>query len=503
MAVDYSGLLAWQPQAAEQLVAAMDKHGGAVDLSDMGVGKTAQALAAVRYFDDPTLVVCPAVSVTGWQRMGERLNTRFSILNYEKLRTGKTPFGRWENPAPDVREKFYRCDVCQQRFTEAQILQKPKCPHHFLGIHCIRVETKPHDYGKFFWHDGIKRLVFDEVHRCGATSGLQADMLVAGKRQRIPTLGLSATAAENPLDMRGLGYVLGLHNYLNFYAWIRKYGCQKTTWGGFQFLVGEERRKEVMAELHREIIPDRGARVRITDLGDSFPKVQIRAELYDLAEGGRIDELYAQMERSLLEIRDGAHSGMAVHAAQQHDREIELLTVPIFEELARDSIAQGKSVALFVNYRKTAEELCRRLKTQCRVDGSQTGERGLRARTACIDAFQRDDERAIVCTIPAAGLSISLQDVRGYFPRVGLTSICHSAKQMRQVFGRLPRAGGKSTSLYRVICCAGTRQEKIHANLSAKLNQIDALNDGDLNVLNLPLQNMSLADLFKVDESND
>ena len=166
-----------------------------------------------------------------------------------------------------------------------------------------------------------------------------------------------------------------------------------------------------------------------------------------------------------------------------------MLMAPVFVELAQDAKAEGKHVALFFNFRETVDEVCRMLKTTCRVDGSQVGEAGARRRTANVDAFQRDDEPYIVCTNDAGCESIDLHDVRGEFPRLGLCSLGWSAKKTRQVFGRLRRALGKSKALYRCVLAAGTVQERVHKNVSGKLNNLDLLNDGDLmEVPNLPLQ---------------
>jgi hypothetical protein len=61
----------------------------------------------------------------------------------------------------------------------------------------------------------------------------------------------------------------------------------------------------------------------------------------------------------------------------------------------------------------------------------------------------------------------------------------HSAAKMRQLFGRLPRDGGKSTAYYRVLLAAKTIETNIHRALRTKLNNLDALNDADLNPGNL------------------
>lgn len=169
--------------------------------------------------------------------------------------------------------------------------------------------------------------------------------------------------------------------------------------------------------------------------------------------------------------------------------------MPIFEELARNGLENGKTVGLFVNYTQTIDELCKRLKTECRVDGSQIGPKGQALRQSYIDRIQSDQERLIVLNNQAGGVSISLQDVTGKFPRLGLVSLPNSATMFRQLCGRFPRAGGKSPSLYRVVLAAGTVEVKQHERLAQKLNQMDALNDGDLWAANLPLTKHSLEDL--------
>ncbi len=471
----------------------------------MGTGKTYTAGAVIRARNEPTLVVCPAVSITSWRRMGAALGVGFSILNYEKLRTGNTPYGQWENPPPPIREVTYRCENCQLKlnpggFSRLGMLfpatRNPPCPHHYLGIHCVKTEKKKHNYGKFIFNSAVKFAAFDEVHRCGGLDdSLQSAMRLACRRQRIPTLGLSATVAESPLDLRALGAVLRLHNLTDYYSWAAKHGCRRTPDRGFQFLLGDERKRQVMAELHTEIFPSRGTRVRITDLGSAFPEVQIRAELYDLEGSGRIDELYAEMDEALAALAERSLGDveLAITTLLRKRQEIELLTVPIYEELTNDALRSGLHVALFVNFRQTVDELCRRLKTKCRIDGSQVGEKGARARRACMDAFQADEEPVIVCSAAAGGISIDLHDVRGYFPRLGLVAPGFDAVQFRQIFGRLRRANALSKALYRVILCAGTVQEKIHKALSGKLDCMDLLNDGDLLAgHNLPLTAMDL-----------
>jgi hypothetical protein len=483
-----AGLLDYQIPAAEKLVSAINVFGAALDASEMGTGKTYNAGAVIRHYDCPTLVMCPEVTIPGWQRMGAAMGIEFSILNYEMLRTGRTPYGWWENPPPKRLPTKFKCTQCR---TVVDPEKPVPCHLHHLGIHCVETETIPHDYGKFTWAPEIKLLVVDEAHRCSAVDSLHADMLIAAGRQKIKTLLLSATVAESPIQLRAIGFLLRLHNLIDsripgspvgFYKWAMGLGCRKLPFQGFHFAVGEERRKEILSRLHSDIFTRRGCRVRIEDLGDAFPDCQVTAELYHAEKAGRAEELFRTMEeaiRTLNDIREGdpEHPLTVLLRASQ---EVELLKVPIFVELTTDALAEGKHVALFVNYRQTVEELCKRLKTQCRIDGSQTGVRGAKVRAANVEDFLHDREPVIVASAAAGGLGIGLHDILGRFGRLGLVSPGFSAKQFRQILGRLRRQGGKSTALYRAIFMAGTPDEKRHKALAAKLDCIDTLNDGDL-----------------------
>lgn len=268
---------------------------------------------------------------------------------------------------------------------------------------------------------------------------------------------------------------------------------------GLQWMLGEDKRLDAMNKLHAEIFPSHGVRIRIKDLGDRFPECQIRAELIDLEAGGQIERLYKKMEKQLLAMnarRAEDAAGPLSEFLRLH-QEIGLLKVPIVAELAKEAIAAGHHVALFVNYRAEVEALCELLNTQCRIDGSQAGAAGMARRQKCIEDFGEDREPVIVASIAAGGIAITLKDRYGNFPRIGFSFPNHSARAMRQVFGRLPRQGAKSKSLYRVLFAAGTRETRNHRALSMKLNNMDALNDGDLCPENLPLTNFEgSANLF-------
>jgi hypothetical protein len=99
-----------------------------------------------------------------------------------------------------------------------------------------------------------------------------------------------------------------------------------------------------------------------------------------------------------------------------------------------------------------------------------------------VNAFQcnRAGYEDIILNSQAGGVSIGLQDLDGEHPRVGIVFPNFSAEVMRQLFGRLPRDGGKSHSHYRVLFAAGTMEVPMARALRAKSNNIDCLNDADM-----------------------
>lgn len=440
-----SGLLSWQAAPAEHLFSVLRQNGAALDASSTGTGKTFVAGAVIREFDFPTLVICPKIAIPAWRRMGIALGVEFDVLNYEKLRTGRTLCGKWNS---------------EDRF-----------------------EFAPE----------VKFVVFDEAHRASGVRTQNAEMLIAARRQNIYTLALTATPGDSPMHFRALGYALGLHNLVDektapdrirpgFWRWARRHGCSPGTWGSFEFRGTEASKRATMAKINADLFPERGARVRVEDLGAAFPAIQITSELYDLGSEQQINDLWQEMAEALEDLKarsanDKEHPMTRLLRARQ---QLEILKVPALVELSKDALIQGMSVALFVSFSRTLGELQNRLGIRCKIDGTQTGEAGASERQKHIDAFQANQERIIVANVQAGGVSISLHDEHGGHPRIGFVSPGWSATALKQVFGRLHRAGSKSAALYRIVLAAGTIEERVHRAVSRKLDRIDALVDGDL-----------------------
>jgi hypothetical protein len=472
-----------QVEPARQLLDLLSRSDVAIDGSDMGVGKTHVAAAVAARLNLPTLCVAPKISLYAWRAAAALEGDAVSVINYELLRTGTTPYGWWDNPPPTTRAIYFQCTHCQRKYKDGETIDGCYCRPD--GIHCFDTRKVAHRYGRFHFHPGVRLVVFDEVHRCSGLDSLNAEILIAAKREQRKILALSATLAMSPLQLRALGYVLGLHQLSDFELWARRKGVRRIPRGGLKWLVSEASQSKIMSDIREQIFPALGVRVTTESIPD-FPACDIQAELFDLDEGGKLESLYAEMGDAIAALKahaefdkDAEHPLTKILRARQA---IELLKVPLMCELHSDYRAKGFSVALFVNFSQTIAELRKRLRTECVVDGS---EYGIKFRDKNIGYFQSNGSREIILNIQAGNESISLGDTDGNFPRVGLVMPCDSAVRFRQLVGRLPRHGGRSTSYYRVLFAANSPEVRMHRALRAKLNNLDALNDGDLSPENL------------------
>ncbi len=411
--------LPWQLEPIGRIAANLRSGRSCCDLSDPGVGKTFSTLFAAREAGAALGVVCPKSVVPAWREAAGMVGVRLTFCtNIEQLKTDRhfwldrTRGGNWRWKVPD---------------------------------------------------DTV--LVFDECHGFAGAETENGLILACAPR---PSIMLSATAADSPLRMRAIAHQLGLCAWPDFYTWAAKQGCEKNWKRGWVFRGGAE----AMAPLHRQLFESGLAtRVRIADLGDAFPENRIRTIEVPVEDPETISDEYAA---ALRELRDGATTDMG---RMTRCRQLaEYAKIPALIELARNDIAEGRSVVLFVNYKDTVARLAEALKCP-RITGDESGEE----REAARKAFQENEVLAAACTLDAAAQSISMHDIRGVRPVS--TKICpgFSARALIQAFGRAHRAKGKSPVDQTVVFAAGVGVEKaVRWNVERKKGCIETLNDGDL-----------------------
>ncbi len=444
-------LYPYQRPAARQLFRALT-HGkeewgypGAWDASELGTGKTYESLAAAIATGREVGVICPKAVIgtpprygnkgTGWTGAFAHFKQQpLFVLNYESLRTGSRAF-------------------CKRNGTQFEWA-------------CSAEETL---------------LIFDEAHFL-ANKSLNRSLAFAAIRQRIPCMMISGTMAQSPLHMGATGVVVGLHDGTRqgYERFLAAHGCIKS---GNSWKAPRGRQAAIhLAAIHRKVFPMRGARVRIKDLGDLFPDTQIICEPISTEATDLIAQAWKDAKTAIEKI--DAQGGInetqkrmmqnAAYMDAWHNSERAKVSTIVTK--AHEELAEGRSVAIFVNFTDVREALMRELKTKCAIFGGQNQFH----RDACIADFQADRERVIIANTAAGGVGVSLHDLHGNHPRTAFLLPTNNAVHLGQALGRVHRAGGVSKSRQIVLFAADTVEEQICESTRAKLSNISTLNDGDL-----------------------
>jgi SNF2 family DNA or RNA helicase len=154
----------------------------------------------------------------------------------------------------------------------------------------------------------------------------------------------------------------------------------------------------------------------------------------------------------------------------------ELQKIPALIELCKDALAERRSIFVGVNFSDSIDAVRASLKDiPCSIiRGDQTAEE----RQRNIDSFQADKTRVIIANLRAGGVGVSLHDLNGRFPRTALICPGWSPTDLKQALGRVWRAGGKSTSIQRILYAADTVEEKVAERIEERLRTLAILNDG-------------------------
>ena len=157
----------WQEEHCDKLFRGVMSMGVAKDGSDTGTGKTVIALEVARRAGLEPFVVCPKSVIPAWvEWMEAGKHNPDHVINYEKLRGGKTDYG-WI-----PKKGFFR----------------------WKGLDPVR-----------------HLIIFDEDHRMKGHKSLNSKILISAKALGFRILLLGATSCSNPLEMRAMGYALDMH----------------------------------------------------------------------------------------------------------------------------------------------------------------------------------------------------------------------------------------------------------------------------------------------------
>lgn len=460
----------YQRLPTTQIVAGFDAYTFVLDGSDMGAGKSYCAMATCRQRGLQPVIICRKAAFSAWKKVAAYFGFSDPVIsNYEFVRTGKSPLGTW---------------------TKKTLKAKPGARPRVIEV--------------FEWTlPAGSMLILDEIHWCSGVRTQNSELLTSAAYQRVPTLGLSATAADSPLKMRALGYALGLHHGRDFDEWAYKHGCEKGQWG-LEFNCGisrgklfawsgkdevtgksifevrpevqkelDAKRREVMGRIHQQIYgAGRGVRIRIDDV-PGFPEVEIVPHLMNFDTTRDIQNAYAELQAELASLKRSADRLAAMRIAH---KKIELLKVELVAEEVNELAEQGYSVPVFTNFTDSLKKLADLCKTDCLVYGDQSDS----DRNRSLEEFQSNKKHKIVLNNQAGGESIGLHDLLGERQRISYLFPTFWAIAFRQCTGRTRRDGALSKSIIRVAFAADTVEENAYESTKAKCDRIDTLNDGDL-----------------------
>lgn len=427
-------LFEYQLTSVQYAMRSMSKYNRALLGHGTGMGKTAIALAVARERGRRVAVICPKPITTDWHRLAKYLGVEtYEVCGWEWVKTGKSKIGRWT----DSDKK------------EFQFMLPPDTD-----------------------------LVFDEVHRAKAQGNTQnAFILRDAVVQNVPTIALSATIADDPTKMWALGQFLGLHQGgKDYFRFLNGNGCVNTQFG-MQFRGGNK----ILKNIHGRIFPDRGNRLKPSDVGSAFPETLIQARAFDMDTARDIakeyDDLLIRVEEIKMQENAASSMGAVLAEMTRARQKIELFKAPAVCAMVKDLIEEGNSVFIAVNFTETLKFMETELKTTCTIRGGQNDI----TRRGNIDSFQNDKSRVIIGIIQACREGLNLQDLNGNFPRVALIMPTYSVFDLKQVLGRVHRAGGKSKSIQYLIYAAGVDiEESVCSSLDAKLKRMDTLMDGEV-----------------------
>lgn len=259
------------------------------------------------------------------------------------------------------------------------------------------------------------KVVYGDPER--GTSGIQAELKIA----------MTGTAIVNrPMEIYPLAHWLAPKEYNDQRAFKKLYGkaSAKTPIGRRQLRMLQERlRATIMvrrrfAEVAPQVPPKQREIIEI-DPGEAAAAIkeesaQLLESVKDfiglrvaveLAKADPSDEVYKVATKAMSAYLRGWFSRISTLR-----RQTAVAKLPAVIDHLREALETGEKIIVFGHHREVIETIYETFKdVAVRVDGTMTGDKGMRERQAAVDAFQRPDgAQLFVGSIYAAGVAITL-----------------------------------------------------------------------------------------------
>lgn len=516
----WATLRTYQIPHVKALINSLQIRNRALDASDTGTGKTYCAVAICKLLGLKPIIICPKSVLTTWLDVLTYFDADYyGFSNYDLIQNCRWFRGGSYTPSPDQSPstegdmKWFAATEPFKKTACPYLLRKEKTPRSNQALADRDAPARGRGRGKTRGRgrgrpladtelpplqdarqaDGTFKLaksttnfatkdlkyyfifkdlpddcilIFDEAHKCKNKRTVNNALFKASAElDTTRVLILSATVADEPEKFAMCGYVLKLYNNPRHARnWIHRLQTEYADKCGHP-----------MAAIHKRIYPECASRMCKSDLPDEFQPNHVAAECYDMDTAKEIQEMYeliAEEEQKLKRKEDLSQCPLArITYARMR---IETLKIPTLIRLAKEEIAAGNSIVLFVNFTQTLLTLGDELNTNCFIYGEQS----LKERNENIRLFKSDASRIIICNLQSGGLGISLHDEIGQYPRVSIISPSWTAQDIIQALGRIHRNNGKTICRQYIVYCQGTVEGEICANMRSKIRNIGLLNDG-------------------------
>lgn len=466
-------LLSYQVAHTLQLIECLKIKNRVLDASDTGTGKTYTSIAVASILNLKPFIICPKSVISNWIKVLNEFGCPYiGISNYEALKNNTYYDG----------------------FKSNGELDPISCPFMSIDLEVInKDETDPKKikYSKKFKFQfpANTLIIFDEAHRCKNYGSQTSNLLLAIIQNNIKIMLLSATITDKINCFKPFGCVFNFYKSPEeFRGWITRHrGYEKDRYKNWDI------DKVKLDIIHRNVFPRFGSRLKIAELGDLFPQNNIIADSYYLENHLEVEKIYKEINQEITDIKKLEDKSERLAKILRARMRIEMLKVPIYMDLAQEGLDSQYSIVIFVNFSATLEYLCSHLKTSCIIRGGQT----IEERQKNIDDFQANRSKIIIIMIQAGGAGVSLHDLHGKHPRMSIISPTWSGQDLKQVLGRIHRAGSKTPAIQKIVFVKDTEEENICKLIKKKLTNIQAINDGIIDDVEIALEHYTLKDDVK------
>lgn len=540
-------LYPYQQEHITKLITCAEENKVIIDASDPGTGKTAIMCALCSIMGIPMFVICPKSVIGAWFQFTEIFGAKaIGISNYELIKNGKyyTSIDEYNNNKP--KQCPYIKPIVGARNTKF-IISLPECFVIFDEAH----------KGKNYRTQNSNLMIcvkeyFDRISSMKHDSNHNYKIAI-----------LSATIGETIDDFRITSYMLGISQFGKhaYEVWKRQLSIK------YPNLTQAE-------AISREVFPKYGARMKISSIVSneslstyelsgindtvifrrcyhlykfiiqleehtgnaplmdvmnlilttynlirSFKKTHISARVFTMSPEAETeitaawDEIHTAIESLKNKQIGEIHPLTIILRARQR---IEMLKIPTMVELAMEYLVDNKAVIMFVNFTDTINKLRTSLEGLTTELGSAVtlvhGGQSTRERDANIEAFQLGKSILMLVNSSAGGTGLSFHHINhNALPRVTIISPPWTGIMLKQILGRVHRAGSLSDSEQVIVYCKGNVssiagndttfidgdqpgaglpqrvgiEEIMAAKVNKKLTTIEYFNNGDDSDLNL------------------